>query len=261
MKKIIISLICVCFISMSGISQEKKTEILTKSQINFLDSNKLKQGFWEENDRQYNYSGNFVDGLKEGVWVKHQKNKLFQELQTYHKGKKNGIHIKIDRRGYFILEENFKNDSLDGFSKHYSRGSIPKSIISYKNGKIDGKKIIYYENKANKIMEETYYKNGLKNGSSRWFDEDGRVMAKYNYNNNAFEGEQITYHPNNSVMTKQSFKNNLPIGTYYEYFDNGKIKIFGSYTDGLKHGKWKEFNEESKILKVIRYKKGIARKF
>lgn len=90
----------------------------TYSQINIVDSNGLKQGFWiTHGDRCYEI-GQYLNGKRSGEWV-------------FYKQK------RIDK----ILS--YENDSLSGYAMSFnSNGSLKKRLL-YKNGKLNGQAEFY----------------------------------------------------------------------------------------------------------------------
>jgi antitoxin component YwqK of YwqJK toxin-antitoxin module len=51
----------------------------------------------------------------------------------------------------------------------------------YVSGKLEGTVRIFYEN--SKLMEESLYKNGLRDGVSKWYDQEGNLTIQYEYKN------------------------------------------------------------------------------
>ena len=97
--------------------------------LNFTDNNNLKQGYWEENEgNNLINSGIYIDDRRDGNWIMHYKTGMLHKLEHYSKGLKNGISIEMDNRGYFLLEEYYKNNLLDGESVQYKRGGVKKSV-------------------------------------------------------------------------------------------------------------------------------------
>ena len=121
------------------------------------------------------------DGLKTGEWVTYQKDKDYVSTITpYLNGKLNGTFFEFDKRGYLVSQAGFKNDELDGKVIKYQYGK-PTEISEFKNGKLDGKKIVF--SKGGKIQEEVEYKNGKIDGFMRYFNDKGEMIMEYKYKN------------------------------------------------------------------------------
>lgn len=227
--------------------------------INKTDAKGKKQGFWEEKSANLSAKGWYKNDLKEGQWLTYGQNGIITKVENYRKGMKNGTVIEIDQRGYLSGDVPYVNDVLEGTTKHYFYGTNPASVIPYKHGKLDGKKIIYYENSAGKIQEEANFKNDIKDGPSNWYTISGDKVAEYNYVNGNLEGIQRQYYPKSVLMSEQNYVKNIPQGEYKEYYESGKLKIQGIYVNGEKDGKWNEVDENGTILKTTKFVKGIEK--
>lgn len=227
--------------------------------INKMDAQGMKQGFWEEKSVNISTKGWYKNDLKDGQWLTYGQNGIITKVENYRKGMKNGAVIDIDPRGYLSGDVSYVNDVLEGTAKRYFYGTNLASVIPYKHGKIDGKKVIYYENSAGKIQEEATFKNDIKDGPSNWYTIAGDKVAEYNYMNGNLEGFQRQYYPKSVLMSEQNYVKNLPQGEYKEYFESGKLKILGNYLNGEKDGKWNEYDEIGTILKTTRFVKGVEK--
>ena len=78
------------------------------------------------------------------------------------------IAVEIDPRGYLVGETYYVNDLIEGTARKFFYGANPASQIDYLHGKINGKKKIYYENSAGKLMEESEYKDDIKKRSFKF---------------------------------------------------------------------------------------------
>jgi len=291
MKKFITIFIVLLFPLATLLAQTTKTvsaptaaaAVKEPDTINKTDAKGMKQRFWEEKTDNSTTKGWYKNNLKEGQWLTYGQNGIITKVENYHKGMKNGTVIEIDQRGYLSGDVTYVNDVLEGTAKRYFYGTNPASVIPYKHGKITGKKVIYYENSAGKMMEESTFKNDIKDGPSNWYTISGDKVAEYNYVNGNLEGVQRQYYPKSVLMSEQNYVKNLAEGEYKEYFDVaksetpagsantvkdtkpadvpviGKLKIQGTYVKGEKDGKWTEFDENGGILKTTKFLKGVEK--
>ena len=227
--------------------------------LNKTDARGLKQGFWEEKSTNSAAKGWYKNGLKEGQWLTYGQNGILTRVENYHSGLKNGAVIDIDPRGYLSGDVSYVNDVLEGTAKQYYYGTNPASVIPYKHGKVNGRKIIYYENTAGKIQEEASFKDGIKDGPSIWYTITGDKVAEYNYADGNLEGIQRQYYPKSVLMSEQNYEKNIPKGEYKEYFESGKLRNQGIYVSGEKEGNWNEFDENGSIRKTTRFVKGVEK--
>jgi len=267
-----------------SLSKTKPDEAIVPDSINKTDAKGRKQGYWEEKlANSSTTKGWYLNDLQNGQWLTYGQNGIITKVENYNKGKKNGAVIEIDTRGYLSAESYYINDIPDGTFKRYYYGTNLASLIPYKHGKVDGKKIVYYENSAGKPQEESNFKNDIKDGISKWYTITGDVVAEYNYVNGSLEGTQKEYYPKGALKSEQIYLKNIPEGEYKEYFDVvkpetpatdtkfakdgnaaatpviGKLKLQGMYVKGEKDGKWTEFDENGTVLKITRFVNGVEK--
>jgi len=225
---------------------------------NLLNEKGLKVGFWKEKKGELTSMGSYVNGIKDGTWETYLSNHQIFRIETYDKGKRNGITLQFNRKGKISNLEHYKNNKMDGLVYIYSpRTSNLLKEQRFSNGMLTGLFRNYYDN--GKIQEEAFYQDNQKHGPSKWFNRDGRLIAIYNYHHGLFEGTQRTFYDNDTTATITFYVNNEPEGDYKEYYRNGKLKLTGKYVNGKKEGKWTEYDETGKESNVTRYKNGIAK--
>jgi len=234
----------------------------TNDTINYTNIDSVRQGIWEESIDGTKYTGEYKDGKKNGVWYCYNDyNQKIQKLETFKDGLREGIYLEFNPNGIIIKEEFYKKGLLHGICKEYDVWDLKTNTV-YINGKIQGIKKSYYTNMAKSyeqgvtnIMEESFYLDGLKNGSTKWYNKNDKLLAQYNYVNDTLSGEQLTfYEDGTTVKTKENYKNNKLHGLNIEYFPNGIIKIEGYYDNGEKSGIWKEYDEKGKLIKTYKNK-------
>ncbi len=57
-------------------------------------------------------------------------------------------------------------------------------LENYAKGELDGVRKVFYERGS--LQEESFYKAGLREGKTSWFDEESKLIATYNYKNGLF---------------------------------------------------------------------------
>lgn len=141
--------------------------------FNKVDVNGKKDGVWKgiyEVFKRFCYEGIFSYGKEVGIF------KFFDDI-------KKGDVIVIcdfsvnDGSVYIIFYDQKKNIVSEGkvFGKkyegewkyYYKVFKVLMIVENYKNGKLEGKRIVYYLNV--KVVEEIMYKNGLKEGVYKKF--------------------------------------------------------------------------------------------
>lgn len=98
--------------------------------------------------------------------------------------------------------------------------------------------------KDENIVQETYpngtikmiaeVKDGMRNGLTKNFDENGRLVSTAELKNDIHEGWMINYNPvNHKITAKAFFKNNKQNGPVTLYYTDGQLYRESYYKDGL----------------------------
>lgn len=225
--------------------------------LNQTDALGHKQGLWEEKSPSGLSKGNYTNDLKDGCWATYSGDGKLMRIENFSKGIPNGLFVEIDpRAGYLTGESFYVNGMLEGTVKKFFYGTNPASLIEYAHGKINGKKKVYYENAVGKIMEESDYKDDMKNGPSNFYNMAGELVAEYNYADNMLQGVQKMYYPGKKLMSEQEYAADLEQGFWKEYYENGNLKTEGNYVKGILNGPWKEYSEDGKLKQQGNYLNG-----
>lgn len=160
---------------------------------------------------------NLVDvaGKKQGPWVifgKEKNTTCYQPDQKAEEGK---------------YQENRKTGQ---WIEYYCNG-IPKSKVTFTNGRPDGYAITFHEN--GKIAEEGLWKNNRWVGNYKMYYDNGNVQHDFVFNEGGKrEGAQKYYHANSEVAIDANFKNGKEAGVVKEYHENGDLKATKSFNEG-----------------------------
>lgn len=145
-----------------------------------------------------------------------------------------------------------------------------------KMGKMDGEWTYYHMN--GKTKEKTMYKNGLRDGSSEQWYDNGEKRSVYTYKadkeNGAYEqygysgylkesgtmtngvltGVGKVYHENDQVMYEMNFANGKVNGDFKEYDFRGTLKMDAKVVQGKKNGVVKSYHPNGKLESEGMYK-------
>jgi len=237
------------------LGQVNAIDVKISDTVNRTNSEALKYGYWVEKQGDITSKGEYLLNKKNKNWISYYPNNIISKIEYYSNGLRDGISVQFDRRGKMTLLENYRNGMTHGQTIHYSQfNETPLSECDYAYGKRNGMFRQYYDN--GKIQEESYFKDDLKNGFSKWFNKNGRLIAVYQYLNGNFDGIQKTFYENDTLQTVYFFKDNKYSGESKEFYRNGKVKVTGKYVLGEKDGPWTEYDELGKVQKVTKYKNG-----
>lgn len=208
--------------------------VFAQDTINQFDANGNRHGLWKGTHKETNrprYEGVFNHGKETGVFKYFDDTKAGTIIATRDFSKSDGscYAVFFDQKGNTVSEGKLLNKIPDGTWKYYHLESkTVMTIESYKNGKLDGVKKIFYNNST--LAEETNYTLGVKNGVAKTFAENGKPLDVHTYKNGQFQG----------------------LASYYD--GNGNKIYEGNYANGKRVGLWKFF-EQNKVVKEVKASK------
>ena len=152
---------------------------------------------------------------------------------------------------YYVLKSDTSKMDSTYLKINIQGDTIEK--VDYKDGKIDGQRILYYDNGQVKIVEN--YLEDQYNGPYQSFFENGSPKQLGSFKNGEFEGELKTYYedPPNQLKESVYFKGGIENGPFRQYHKNGQLEAEGTYKDGLRDGSFKEFHPNGTIAAEGQY--------
>ncbi len=127
---------------------------------------------------------------------------IIEYTETYVDGILNGPKTWYSYDGKVVLEENYKNDKIEGEQKAYYENGNIKSIVDYKNGRIV---------KIEALAQDgtVLHKSDLSKGTGLWkyFWENGNILEEGSYKNWKKDGKWVKYRENGEVDVTTIYKN------------------------------------------------------
>ena len=160
--------------------------------INKVDKDQRKQGYWitfYKGTRKINVTGTYLNDIKHGYWKYYASN---------------GNLLRIEKWIHGVKQEN-----------------------SEETEKLEVRKIINPQ--TGKIAEMGPYRNGIKEGIHREYDDNGIVVNSKQYSRGILLAEGIF----DDMGRRQK--------TWKYYFETGELKSQGEFKDDLKEKNWKYF--------------------
>ena len=122
----------------------------------------------------------------------------FSNVQTFPyekmitRGDSNIVYIEGQEKPFTgIVEKKFPNGKIE-------------AKMNFKDGKLHGKTITYYEN-GNMRSDENFI-DGIAQGISKTFYENGQVEYETNYKNQKRDGLEKSYSPTGQLQTEMIYK-------------------------------------------------------
>lgn len=173
-------------------------------------------------------------------------------------------------------KENLVDGKRQGqYVKYFPSGQIEMSC-NYRDGKLDGPIVFYYEPSGH-IYKSATYKDGILTGIENVYYEDGNLKSTLTHGENSslvsinsyyqsglpfmemsrnIEQASATltfYHENGRVSEVITMKKMTPVGDYIAYYEDGTVKKTGSYKNGRLSGTWRFYDRNGNLEKELRY--------
>ncbi len=188
--------------------------------------------------------GTMRNGKPDGYWKNYYKNGIIKSEGNRREFELDSLWKFYDEDGKIILEINYKNGKKNGYRITYQGLDIIKE--SFVNDIKQGNTLVFYPNK--KIKIKTPFLNGLEDGISREYDEDGNIIQLITYKKG--------YITDRSRINRYDSEK-MPHGKWNWYSDDETVLIKeGTYKHGLKHGYFKEYDLNGNLLSAIKFVEG-----
>ena len=192
----------------------------------------------------------------------------------------NGKHTEYYKNGQVKVQGSYKEGKRDGEFKAFLKNGKSAGSVLYKDGKIIKSTLvkamkdnasfspvtdIYYKLEDSHTLRKVDYENGLlkiyfiynkdgiPDGESVEYYEEGNIKSIIPFRNNIVEGLTITYYENGNIDEEVNYKNNKMNGEAKSYDENGKLNGRTIFKDDIKLEE--DVYKENEILKNT-YKNG-----
>lgn len=120
--------------------------------------------------------------------------------ESYSEGLLDGESAWFSRNGIKLLSENYSKGKLNGEQKSYYDNGKLKSIVKYKNNRVDG--IIAYD-KNGEILHRSLFENG--NGKWKFYWSNGNISEEGTYNAWRKDGIWKNYRSDGTLDTTRKY--------------------------------------------------------
>lgn len=177
----------------------------------------------------------YKEGKEHGYLRTYEQDGTIKWDCYYEDGKMHGRQVQLfisSLDGYYVKTSNYEHGTLVGdYSESYPSGHIKQKGQYDANGKKTG--VWITGSKSGKIIDESEYKNGERNGDRKSFFGDNTVEKIQRYKNDKLNGVTIEYGKTNKVERETTYVNGRKDGPFKTYYPDGKsVKIEGQYVGG-----------------------------
>lgn len=199
------------------------------AQVNQVDAKGMKQGLWHKNypdSKVYIYEGNFKDDKPVGNFIYRYESGVLKAVID-NKPNSNQSTVKLYFENEALMADGFyRNQKKDSIWMNYNERGELVSLESYKNDKLNGKKINYYlmdqlETGELHILSVTNYRDDIRDGAFKEYYPNGKMKMSGNYVNGLRTGDWLEYYSTGKEMSRVRYKADFLHGWSYFYDKNG----------------------------------------
>ena len=207
---------------------------------------------------QIKVQGNNKDGKRDGEFKAFLRNGKSAGSVFYKDGKiiKSTLVNSMKDNASFSLatDINYNLNSNEIITDEFPNGLLKQYFIYNKNGLLDGESREYYE--EGDIKSISHFKNHIPDGVFISYYPNGNMEEKYAYVNGQANGECFSYYENGKLEERYFLKNGEIDGEAFAYYPSGKLEVKDFFKDGKKEGESIFYHENGNIKQKSTFKNG-----
>ena len=207
---------------------------------------------------QIKVQGNNKDGKRDGEFKAFLRNGKSAGSVFYKDGKiiKSTLVNSMKDSATFSLvtDINYNLNSNEIITDEFPNGLLKQYFIYNKNGLLDGESREYYE--EGDIKSISHFKNHIPDGVFISYYPNGNMEEKYAYVNGQANGECFSYYENGKLEERYFLKNGEIDGEAFAYYPSGKLEVKDFFKDGKKEGESIFYHENGNIKQKSTFKNG-----
>ncbi|WP_336020731.1 toxin-antitoxin system YwqK family antitoxin [Fusobacterium polymorphum] len=184
---------------------------------------------------QVKVQGNNKEGKRDGEFKAFLRNGKSAGSVVYKDGKiikSTLVNSMKDNASFSLVTDiNYNLNSHEIVTDEFPNQLLKQYFIFNKNGLLDGESREYYE--EGDIKSVSPFKNNVADGIFISYYQNGNIKEKHTYKNGNEEGESLFYYENGQLEEKYFMKNGKLDGEAINYFEDGKIKNKAIFKDGV----------------------------
>lgn len=214
---------------------------------NVTDANGLKQGTWYKlypKSKVYQYKGQFKDDKPVGTFTYYYESSKIKAVVKHIDGSNRAEAVFYHENGVVMSKGIYKDLKKDSVWCNYGPSGKISNKETYKNDQLHGKKTIFYvpadpSDKSVMVLSVSNYKEGKLDGEYMEYFEGGAVKVKGAYIQDRKSGIWESYDVGGYKMIEECFKAGLKHGWCKAFDSSGKVVGKQYYIEG-RHVQGKE---------------------
>ena len=214
--------------------------------------------------REYFTSGklacetNFWHDVPHGKYAYFYPNGQLQEEGIFDKGILIDVKKMYYENGNIKYEVPLKDGLSDGIAKAYDENGNLEKLVSCHKGKIEGVTKTFHNGK---LVRESFYENGKKQGISKFYRESGVLFRTETYVDGVCrDSKEYSCYCSGRLLSETNMSGWMPEGQEVYYHENGTVKMRLVYRNGMVvDGKTDVFDENGEKCGYCVFKNSIGR--
>ena len=197
--------------------------------INCIDGKCIQKGYYSDKKLAY---------IKEG--------KLTENLDIL----TNGKYTEYYKNGQIKIQGSYKEGMRNGEFKTFLKNGKSAGSVIYKDGKIIKSTLVkaMKDNASFSPVTDIYYKLEDSHTLRKVDYENGLLKTYFIYNKDGIpDGESVEYYEEGSIESIVHFRNNIVEGLTITYYENGNIDEEVNYKNDKMNGEAKSYDENGKL--------------
>ncbi len=125
-------------------------------------------------------------------------------------------------------------------------GSVYRTYQVDKDSLIQGKYVVYYDGEKSQIFEEASYVDGKLHGKRTLYYDNGVAEIEEHYNEDVLIDTLSVYYPSGQIKRKSSYVNGVLSGMVLSYYETGVLKEEATFVNNMENGPFTEYHPNGK---------------
>ena len=216
-------------------------------------------GFWQfyNESGRLTAEGNFDTlGNRTGKWTWYTSLNKIKETAFYKEGLLQGPNLMFHKNGKKYVNAIYKNDSLHSKYESFNKKGALVQRKYFKSGSLDSIYKSYFKVGEKNLEFYIPYKNDKIEGEALEYYENGDLYEKSFYVSGKINGVKTRYHANKKISSEINYLEGELSGSYKSYHTNGKPNEVGQSLEGFYDGPWKMYYSDGTLQSEFSYEKG-----
>jgi antitoxin component YwqK of YwqJK toxin-antitoxin module len=233
----------------NGLLHGTKTEyfqggVLVRAKLHFREGKRDGPFIYYHDNGKVKLRGKYVNDLLDSTVNAFFDNGNNKYIHNYSMGVQVGESVTFYKNGNVEQKVSLKNEKPHGTMLNYYEAGNLRLESTYNEGVRDGKYIRYHL--TGLMAEESYFRNGIQDSVSRYWDNVfGTMMKEEYYDMGKKEGTWLTFNHMKDTITLFNYKNDVLNGPYKKYFA-GSVQV-----GDRNNGKYEKFDTNKWVMEYM----------